>query len=117
MNSPEDCIQQNWVRGVVARLLESEYGAAAAGDYRRRWPKNPYQAKEEAVQRDYESARAKTPDLMAAAGSLAAPFQAVGRAPACREDPARSGEPVYARRLAYYRAGAALQRGAGSERK
>lgn len=117
LSSPEDCLQQNWVRGVVARLLESEYGAGAADAYRRRWPENPYRDRVEAALRAYEADRSRLPDLMAAAGSLAAPFQEDGKAPACREDPARAGETVYARRVAYYREGAAAQRGGGSERR
>lgn len=117
LTTPEDCVQQNWVRGVVARLIESEYGPEAASAYRRRETDTPYRDRVDAALRVYEADRAKEPDLMAAAGALAAPFQTDGRAPVCREDSSRGGETVYARRAAYYREGAAAQRGTASDRK
>lgn len=101
--NPEDCVQQVWVRGVVARLLEAEFGPAAANAYREHWPPTPYQKDVDAALRAYESDRAKEPDLMSAAGALLAPFQADLRAPACRlVDHSRDSETVYARRLRYY---------------
>jgi len=103
LSNAEDCIQQIWVRGIVARLVDSEYGAKAAAAYRAQWAASPLQAQVDAVLRAYESGRAAQPDLMSAAGALAAPFSADGRAPACRlVDRARWSETVYARRLAYY---------------
>jgi len=101
--NPEDCVQQVWVRGIVARLVEGEFGAAAARAYREHWPPTPYQEKIDAALRAYEAGRASASDLMDAAGALAAPFQADGKAPACRlVDRARWPEAVYARRAAYY---------------
>jgi hypothetical protein len=99
----EDCVQQTWVRGVVARLMASEFGAPAARAYREHWPPTPYQEKVDAALSAYENERATSPDLMSAAGALLAPFQADGKAPDCRlVDRARWPEVVYARRLSYY---------------
>lgn len=99
----EDCVQQTWVRGVVARLMESEYGAEAAKAYREHWAPTPRQAAVDAALRAYEADRAANPDLLSAAGALLAPFQADGRAPSCRlVEKARFPETVYSRRLAYY---------------
>lgn len=101
--NPEDCVQQTVVRGVVARLIEGEFGAAAARAYRAHWPATPYQDKEDAALLAYEADRAAEPDLMAAAGRLFAPFQADGKAPTCRLiDHSRDAETVYSRRLRYY---------------
>lgn len=103
LSNDEDCAQQTWVRGIVARLVESEFGAGAARAYREHWPPTPFQAKVDAALRSYEADRTAKADLLDAAGSLIAPFQADGAAPACRiVDRARWPEAVYARRLAYY---------------
>jgi hypothetical protein len=103
LSNPEDCVQQTWVRGVVARLMEREFGAAAAQAYREQWPPTPYQEKVDAALRAYENDRTANPVLMAAAGSLLAPFQEDGAAPSCRVvDHARDAETVYSRRLKYY---------------
>ncbi len=107
----EDCVQQAWVRGIVSRLVEAEYGAEAARDYRAHWSASPYQEKVDAALRAYEKERDAAPDLMSAAGPLLAPFQVDGRAPVCRLiDRARWPEVVYARRLSYYLEGRLEQR-------
>ncbi len=108
LSDAEDCIQQSWVRGVVASLLESEYGSAEAKAYRAFSPPTTYQDRVDAALLAYEKDRAASPDLMAASGSLLAPFQADGLAPACRvEDHSRDAEEVYARRFKYYQEGRA----------
>jgi len=103
LTNAEDCVQQHWVRGIVARLIASRYGAAAAKSYREHWPPTAYQAGVDAALAAYEGDRSRYKDLMDAADLLSAPFQPDGRAPACRAvDPSRWRETVYARRLAYY---------------
>jgi hypothetical protein len=101
--NPEDCVQQTWVRAIVARLLEERFGAAEATAYRAHWPATPYREPVARALDAYAADRVRYPDLMAAAGLLAAPFQPDRAAPACRAvDRSRWGEKVYARRLAYY---------------
>ncbi|MFI5347445.1 MAG: hypothetical protein ACHQ51_13810 [Elusimicrobiota bacterium] len=103
MANPEDCVQQIWVRGLVARLIDRRYGPGASANYRRYWPPTPFQEKADAVYAVYEGDRAKYKDLMDASGILLAPFQPGGRAPECRlVDRARWPETVYTRRLAYF---------------
>ncbi len=103
LSNAEDCVQQVWVRAIVARLLGAEFGPAAEADYRAHWPGAAYGARVSAALSAYEADRARYPDLMAAGGLLAAPFQPDGRAPSCRAvDPGRFDEAVYARRLSYY---------------
>lgn len=101
--NPEDCVQQIWVRGITARLLDAEYGAKAGRSFRGQWTPSPAQAKVDAALAAYEGDRARYPDLMSADAELSAPFAADGRAPACRlVDKTRFPETVYSRRLAYY---------------
>jgi hypothetical protein len=99
----EDCVQQTWVRGIVARLMKGEYGAGAERAYLAQWPAAPLQPRVDAALDAYQADRARARDLMDAAGALTAPFQPDGRAPACRvADPSRGAEVVYSRRVKYY---------------
>ena len=98
----EDCVEETWVRGVVARLIKEGYGDEAARAYRSPWAATPQQAKVDSALEAYEADRGRFPDLMAAAGALSAPFQPDGRAPACRVvDPSPRAD-VHAHRISYY---------------
>lgn len=103
LSNPEDCVQQLWVRELVSRLVAENFGARAERDYRQGWSPAPFDAAARRAVAAYAHAHAQRGDLIDAAGELSAPFQRGGAAPVCRVvDPARFGEEVYARRLAYY---------------
>lgn len=103
MNNPEDCVEQRWVRGLVARVVERRFGPDSASEYRAQRPPSKFQDGVDAALDVYDSDRAKYKDIIDARALLAAPVQPDGKSPACAVvSPERFPETVYARRLAYY---------------
>ena len=102
IDNPEDCVQQSWVRGVVARVVRKRYGAEAEEAYRSLAPRTAVQSRIDQALDGYDRERTKYKDLMDFRGPLIAPFVEKGKDACPVVDPARWSEKVYARRLAYY---------------
>jgi len=103
IDNAEDCVQQRWVRGIVARVVGKRFGPDAAAEYRAEVPPSPDQTKVDRALDAYDRDRATYKDLMDFRGPLIEPFTPPGKSTACvAVDPSRWAEQVYSRRLAYY---------------
>jgi hypothetical protein len=97
----EDCVQHYWVREVVGRLLEENFGRPAASAYRARSKSGPRDDEARTSIEAYLHDRVRYRDLVDAAAPLYAPF-GVLEAPCRTDDPGRFDHPIYARRMSYY---------------
>lgn len=106
LEEPEDCVENQWVLGVVSRLIGRVFGSEAEEDYMSRMRqilRPEFLRKVRAVLADYEADRRRYPTLLDIESRLLAPFQRDGLAPACPDvDWTRLGESLYASTARFY---------------